>query len=216
MGEEEAGGEGRLAAYGDIDEGALGKLHRVGGGQHQGGAVLLEDDQTDAVAALVGVREQREDGALGGVHALGDGHGPGGVHQEEHKVGDALDADLALEVALLDGEGQALALLGAAFLEGGGGAEGGVEGDVVVAVARRARLDIAAVLALGVGERTAPGVLAGQFIERGVELAGQEGLAGLDLLPAFPPVGVGVREDILLLRGGLALLGAFLGFILEL
>jgi len=58
-------------------------------------------------------------------------------------------------------------------------------------------------------------MFAGQFVERGVELARAEGFAGLDLLPAFPPVGVGVREDVLLLRRGLALLRTFLGFIFQ-
>ena len=71
-------------------------------------------------------------------------------------------------------------------------------------------------LSLGAGQRSASGVLPGQFVERGVEFARREGFARLDLLAAFPPVGVGVGEDILLLRRGLTLLGTLLGFILEL
>ncbi len=94
-----------------------------------------------------------------------------------------------------------LALLGAALLEGGGGAEGGVEGDVVGLAVGGAGLDVAAALALGVGARAAPGVLAGQLVERGVELARVEGLADLDLLAAVPPVGVLVVENRLLRRG---------------
>ena len=97
-----------------------------------------------------------------------------------------------------------------------GGAEGGIEGDVVELVPGGARLDVAAVLALGLGQRTAAGMLAGQFVERGVELARAEGFSRLDLLPAFPPVGVGVREDVLLLGRGLALLRTFFGFIFQL
>ena len=98
---------------------------------------------------------------------------------------------------LLDGEGQALALLGAALLERRGGAEGGIEGDVIGLVVGRARLDIAAVLALGLGERAPAGMLAGQLVEGCVQPARAEGLAGLDLLPALPPLGVGVREHVL-------------------
>jgi hypothetical protein len=57
---------------------------------------------------------------------------------------------------------------------------------------------------------------AGQFIKGGIELARLEGFANLDLLPAFPPVGAGIVEHVLLLRFGLALWRAFLGLILEL
>jgi hypothetical protein len=49
-----------LAADGDIHQCALGELHRVGGGEHQRSAVLLEDDQSHAVTALIGICQQRE------------------------------------------------------------------------------------------------------------------------------------------------------------
>jgi hypothetical protein len=117
---------------------------------------------------------------------------------------------------LLNGKRHALALLAAALLEGGRGAEGGVEGDVIGLVAGRARLDIATVLALGLRQGPAPGVLAGQFIQRGIQLARLEGLAGPDLLAALPPVGVGMREDVLLRRLGFRLLRTLLSLILEL
>ena len=49
---EQTGRERGLSTYRDVHQGALGKLYRVGGGQHQRGAVLLEDDQPHPVAAL--------------------------------------------------------------------------------------------------------------------------------------------------------------------
>jgi hypothetical protein len=66
-----------------------------------------------------------------------------------------------LQVAFLDGEGETLALFGAAFLERRGGAEGRVEGDIVGLVPGGTRLDVPSVLAFGSGERTTPGVFAG-------------------------------------------------------
>jgi hypothetical protein len=58
-------------------------------------------------------------------------------------------------------------------------------------------------------------LLASQFVQRRVEAARLEGLARFDLLPAFPPLGVGVREDIL--RGWLRrpVLLIFLGFVFQ-
>ena len=160
-GEQQPCGERSLPSYGDINQRSLRQLDRVGGRQHQRGAVLLEDDQTDAVAALICIRQQGQDCALRGVHPLRNGHGPGGVHHEQDEVRHALDADLALQVALLDGEGETLAFFGALFLERRGGAEGGVEGDVVEFVARGARLDIPSVFAFGLGEGASSRVLAG-------------------------------------------------------
>jgi hypothetical protein len=40
----------------------------------------------------------------------------------------------------------------------------------------------------------------GQFIEGGIQFARGKSLAGFYLLTAFPPVGIGVRKNIL--RGG--------------
>jgi hypothetical protein len=55
----------------------------------------------------------------------------------------------------------------------------------------------------------------GQFVQGCIEFARLEGVTNFDPLPAFPPVGAGVVEDILLLGFGLTLWGAFLGLILE-
>ncbi len=55
-GEQQSRGERRLPADGNVHQRALGELHRIGGGQDERGAVLLEDDQTDSVATLVGIR----------------------------------------------------------------------------------------------------------------------------------------------------------------
>jgi hypothetical protein len=57
---------------------------------------------------------------------------------------------------------------------------------------------------------------AGQFIQGGIQFTRLEGFAGLDLLPAFPPVGAGVIEYILRLWFGLSLRRTFLGLILKL
>ncbi len=127
------------------------ELDGVGWGQHKCGAVLLEDDQSHPVAALVGIRQQGQDRALGGVHPFCHCHGPGGIHQEQDQVGHALDPDLALQVGRLDGESQPFSFLCAVHLVGSRGAEGGVEGDVILLVSGRTRLDIASVLALGLG-----------------------------------------------------------------
>jgi hypothetical protein len=53
------------------------------------------------------------------------------------------------------------------------------------------------VLALGLRQRAASGLFAGELVERGVQPARPKGLPGLDLLAAVPPLGVRVREDIL-------------------
>jgi hypothetical protein len=58
-------------------------------------------------------------------------------------------------------------------------------------------LDIAAALALCVRARTAAAVTASDLIEGVVDLAWSEGLAGLYVLAAFPPVRVSAIEDFL-------------------
>jgi hypothetical protein len=73
----------------------------------------------------------------------------------------------------------------------------GVEGDVGVVAVGGARGDIAATLAVGAGARTPAGGAAGQLVEVGLELARGKLLAGVDLLPAFPPVGVIVLKGVL-------------------
>jgi len=56
-----------------------------------------------------------------------------------------------LQVASFDGKSQAFALLGSALLVRRGGAEGGIESDVILFVPGRPGFDITSVLALGVG-----------------------------------------------------------------
>jgi len=46
------------------------------------------------------------------------------------------------------------------------------------------------------------------FIQRGIQAARVKNLAGLYLLPTFPPVGVPILEDVLWSRLRLALFGA--------
>jgi hypothetical protein len=112
--------------------GFLGQLDRVGGRQDQGSPVLLEYDQADPVAALVGVREQGKDGALGGRHPFGHRHRPGSVHHEQHQVGGFLYPNLALEVNRANGEGhRRLRCSFAVRLEWGRGAQGGIKGQVI-------------------------------------------------------------------------------------
>jgi hypothetical protein len=55
----------------------------------------------------------------------------------------------------------------------------------------------------------------GQFIKGGIQFARFEGFANLDLLPAIPPVGAGIIENILPLGVGLPLGSAFFGLIFE-
>ena len=131
------------------------------GEQDKRGAVLLEDDQPDPVAALVGIRQQRQDRAFGGVHPLRDRHRPGSIHQEQNEIRHPFDADLALQVALFNGKGQPFAFFDAAFLERRRGAECGIEGDIIRLVAGGARLDIPSVFAVGLGQRTSARVFAG-------------------------------------------------------
>jgi hypothetical protein len=57
---------------------------------------------------------------------------------------------------------------------------------------------------------------AGQFIQGGIQFTRLEGFTDFDFLPAIPPVGTGVVEDILRLGFGLSLWWAFFGLILEL
>ena len=167
------------------------------GGQNQAGAVFLEDDQANPVAALVGVGEQGEDGALGGAHPFGDGHRPGCIHEEEHQVGGAAHADLLLEVGFLDGEGDAAAGVGALPLEWGGGADGGIEGEIGGGVFRGMGLDVAAAFAVGAGARTASTVLAHHLIEGSIQPTWLEGFAGGYRFTAFPPLVVMVIKHIL-------------------
>ncbi len=149
---QQPGGERGLAADRNVNQGALGKLDRIRGRQDQCGAILLEDDQPDPVAALVRIGQQRKDGALGGVHAFCHSHRPGGIHQKQNQVRHALDAHLALQVGGLDGKCQTLAFLGAPLLEGRGCAKGGIERNIVLFIPSRARFDVAAVFAVGLGQ----------------------------------------------------------------
>ena len=110
----------------------LGQLHAAGGGQDEAGLVALEDDQANLVAALVGIDQQAEDGALGGLHAFAGRHAPAGIDDKEDQVAGAAHAHLALQVALAQLEGEVVfASRVALALVGGGGAQRGVEGDVL-------------------------------------------------------------------------------------
>ncbi len=158
------GGEGCLATDRDIRQGTLSEHNRVGGRKDHGCAVLLENDQTHPITALVGVGEQGQDSALGGRHALSDCHRPGGIHNEQHKVGGLFHAHLALEVTGADGEGYPLTLFLALLLEGGGGTYRGIKRQVIGFAVGRASLDIAPALAIGVGARTTTSALAVELV----------------------------------------------------
>ena len=73
-------------------------------------------------------------------------------------------------------------LLLALALVGRGGAQRGVERDVLRLVAGRARLDVAAPLAIGAGVGAFAGALARHLVERSVEPLGIERVADLDRL----------------------------------
>jgi hypothetical protein len=101
-----------------------------------------------------------------------------------------------LQVGAVDVVGQPCFALGAAFaLVRGGGAQGGVEGDVVDLVPGRARLDVASALAVGARATAPPGAAARQAVQRGVEFTRRELLGRLDLFAALPPVGIALVED---------------------
>ena len=161
IGHQQTGRERRLATHRNVGQGALGQRDGIRRGQDKCGAVLLEDDQTDPVAALIGVRQQGQDGTLRGGHTLCHGHGPGSIHQKQDQVGGLLDAYLALQVTFLDGKSHLLALLDASFLEGCCRADGGIEGHIVGFAVGRAGLNVTASFALGVRARAAAGMLAG-------------------------------------------------------
>jgi hypothetical protein len=98
----------------------------------------------------------------------------------------------------------------APHLERCSSAQRGIKRDVIPAVASGPRLDIAAPFAIGAGLAAASGDLAGQFVERRIQLAGVELVGGVDFLAALPPFGIGVREDRLRRRLGFAGVGSFL------
>jgi hypothetical protein len=68
----------------------------------------------------------------------------------------------------LDRKSHPLALLTALALEGGCGSQGGIESQVIGLALRRARLDVAAALAVRMGARTATRAFAVEFVERGI------------------------------------------------
>src|SRR5581483_9098776 len=199
----------RLAANRDFGQGFLGKHNGVGGRQHQDRPVFLEDDQPDAIPALVGIRQQGHDRAFGGVHAFGNGHAPRRIDHEQDQVGGTLHPDFALQVLVLNGVGHPLMF--SAALEGRGSAEGSVEGDVISPVASGPGLDVPATFALGARLAAAPTVFARQPIQRRVQPARREFRRRLDLFPALPPVGGTVVEDRLRRGFGVAQVGRFFG-----
>ena len=202
-------GQGRFSTHGDIDQSTLGELDRIGGGQHQGGAILLEDDQPHPVAPLVGIGQQGEDSPLSGRHALGNRHRPGSIHYKKHQIGRFFDPHFTLQVAGLNRKRHFLALLGAPFLMGRGGADSGVECNIAGFSVGGSRLNVAAAFALRAGAGAAASPAAGEPVDGGIQLAGQEGFSGLDLFAPLPPIGVAGIEDILLGRFGRALRMAF-------
>lgn len=110
-----------------------------------------------------------------------------------------------MEVFGLDGESYVVfsALFASLNLERGGGAEGGIESQVVRLAVRGAGLNIAAALAVGAGAAPLAALIAGELVERGVEGARGELVGGLYFFAALPPVSVARFRG--LLGGGLGL-----------
>ena len=134
-----------------------------------------------------------------------DRHAPRGIDHEQDQVGGFADAHFALKIALAQGirhAGFALLLLAGA-LKRRGGAQRGVEGDVVGLAVGGARLHVAPALAVGVRARAPTRLLARHLVERGLQLARGKFRAGLDLLAAFPPVRIVIIEHVLRRRVGL-------------
>ena len=111
---------------------------------------------------------------------------------------------------------KAFSFFDAALLERCGGPKRGVEGYVVHLVVRGPGLDVATVLPLRPGQGAPAGLLAGELVERSIEPTRAEGLAGLDLLAPFPPLGVAVCEDVLRHRLGRSLLPVLANLVLKL
>jgi hypothetical protein len=88
-------------------------------------------------------------------------------------------------------------------LEGRGGAECRVEGNVGVIAVGGARLDIPPALTICLGARAASGAVPGEFIQRCLEFARGELRTGFGLFTTFPPVGILVVKDVL--WGGVSL-----------
>jgi len=100
----QSGRERSFTANRDVCERRLGELDGVRRFQHDNGAVFLEDDQADAISALVGVREQGQDRTLGCGHPLRHGHGPGGVDDEQNQVCGFANAYFFLKIGGFDGK----------------------------------------------------------------------------------------------------------------
>ena len=91
----------------------------------------------------------------------------------------------------------------------GGGAQGGVKGQVIGFATRRAGLNVAPALAIGARPRALAALFSSEFVERGIKLARIKFFAGPDLLPAFPPIAFLVIGDLLRLRLGLVVVRRF-------
>jgi hypothetical protein len=103
-------------------------MDRVGGRQHHGSPIFLEDDQPHPVPALVGIGQQRKDGPFRSSHTFGDGHGPGSINHEKHQVSGSLHPYLALKISRLNGKSHTLALFVTPLLVWGSSTEGGIKG----------------------------------------------------------------------------------------
>jgi hypothetical protein len=88
----------------------------------------------------------------------------------------------------LDGKRHVLALFGARFLVGCGGAQRGIKGNIAEVIAGRARLNIAAAFALSARARAAATAAPRDLIQRVGQFARREGLlGGFYLLATIPP-----------------------------
>ena len=164
-GEKETIAERRFAADRQIGEGALCQFDAAGWGEDETCLIALKHDQSDLVATLVGIDKQAKDGAFGGLHAFAGRHAPTGIYHKEDQVAGTTNAYFALKVTLAQLEGKVVLLDFVALpLVRGGGAQRGIKRDVLGAVAGRARLDIAAALAIGARVRALARALTGHLI----------------------------------------------------
>lgn len=82
-------------------------------------------------------------------------------------------------------------------------ADRGIKGNVAVIAVGGAGLDVTPALTFGVGLAAASGLLAGQAVKGGIELARSKLFSSLDLFAAFPPVCLsGIKNT---LRGGVGM-----------
>ncbi len=102
-----------------------------------------------------------------------------------------------MQIGSFDGESDLFAAFLAVDLIWRGSPNGGIEGNIGGFSFGRARLDVTAAFALGLGTRATPRLPAGEPVDGGVDAAGGKDLPGFYFITTLPPVGIAGVKDIL-------------------